>query len=79
MTIGPTSQCSTCARFRSPFDRPDMSGPTSCEAFPDGIPEPVFFNGFDHRQPIEGDHGVRWESNGEPYPEWALAVPTRAT
>lgn len=76
MTSGPQSQCSTCVHFRSRFDfpigqRPD--GPT-CAAFPDGIPVTVRRNGVDHRQAVDGDHGVRWESNGEPFPAWALAT-----
>jgi hypothetical protein len=32
----------------------------------------VYRNGLDHRQPIDGDHGVRWVSDGEPFPEWAF-------
>lgn len=76
MTTGPASQCSTCARFVSPFDRPDMTGGPTCAAFPEGIPDEVYWNGADHRQPIAGDNGVRWQSNGIPFPEWAFEVPT---
>jgi hypothetical protein len=68
------SQCDTCTRFRSPFDEGAPDGVTGpyCAAFPDGIPKSVFRNGADHRQPYSGDHGLRWESNGEPFPEWAF-------
>jgi hypothetical protein len=74
MTSGPRSQCDTCTRFRSPFsfardERP--KGPV-CEAFPDGIPKRVFMNGVDHRYAVAGDGGVRWESDGEDFPEWAF-------
>lgn len=68
------SQCDTCTRYRTAFDRPDgdFSGPVFCAAFPDGIPARVFDNSLDHRQPVDGDHGLRWESDGEPFPEWAF-------
>jgi hypothetical protein len=29
---------------------------------------------LDHRQPIDGDHGLRWESAGEEFPEWAFQL-----
>ena len=32
-----------------------------CEAFPDGIPEAIAENRYDHRDPYEGDRGVRFE------------------
>lgn len=75
MTTRPKSQCGACARYRSPFARPDgnWDGPAFCEAFPDGIPAEVFGNQLDHRQPIDGDHGVRWLSNGDDFPEYAFA------
>lgn len=68
------SQCGACAHFRSPFSRADgdFSGGPYCEAFTDGILDEVFGNQLDHRQPIAGDHGVRWESNGRPFPEYAF-------
>jgi hypothetical protein len=76
MTSQPRSQCDTCARFISPFARPGpaygQSGPF-CAAFPDGIPERVYRNGLDHRQPIDGDHGLQWTpADGESFPEWAF-------
>jgi hypothetical protein len=77
VTSGPLSQCWTCVRFRSPFSvaaGAEIPPGPSCEAFPAGIPGPVLDNATDHRQPVEGDHGVRWESNGEPFPEWAFAT-----
>lgn len=78
MTTHATSQCAgVCKHFRSPLSRPDgdWSGGPTCAAFPDGIPDLVFRNMLDHRQPIAGDRGIRWESNGEPYPDWALPHP----
>lgn len=45
--------CTACKRFD-----PDSF---TCEAFPQGIPEEIFPEGFDHRQPFEGDNGIRFE------------------
>lgn len=59
------SQCSTCAHFRSWV----VTGTTTyCAAFPAGMPDTVWSNTVDHRQPVDGDNGVQWESNGESYP-----------
>lgn len=73
MTTQPMSQCAACVHFRSPFSVTPFRDKAFCAAFPDRIPERVYRNEVDHRQPVDGDHGVRWESNGTPYPEWALA------
>jgi hypothetical protein len=71
------SQCTpSCARYRS-FLSPEsqalgLRGP-SCEAFPDGIPDDIWTNEFDHRQPHEGDHGLQWSSRGgQAFPAYAL-------
>jgi len=74
----PQSQCDACALYRSPFDRSDgdYSGGPFCEAFPSGIPNEVYTNMLDHRQPIDGDHGVRWTSNGDSFPEYAFLPET---
>ncbi len=47
------SQCVTCRHFRTEGD---------CKAFPDGIPYAIRSNLHDHRQPYEGDQGVRWQA-----------------
>ena len=71
---GPTSQCSTCRHFRSPFSREDgdFSGGPTCTAFPDAIPDEIWWNRLDHREPVPGDGGVTWDSDGQEFPEWAL-------
>ncbi len=76
MTTQPQSQCGACTHFRSPFDFPRNQRPAgpACAAFPAGIPDAVYEMVLDHRQPVDGDHGVRWQSNGQPYPEYALAT-----
>lgn len=53
------SQCSLCTHRT----RTEELG-VYCEAFPDGIPEDIYYNRHDHRKPYPGDRGVRWESEG---------------
>ena len=70
MTIGPVSQCSVCAHFKSPLDEKDMdTAAPFCDAFPTAIPEEILANQADHRKPFPGDHGIRWKSDGRPFPE----------
>ena len=56
--IGPEPQCTRCKHLHPP------SGPFgyACDAFPDGIPEEIFVDGFDHTQPFPGDQGIRFEA-----------------
>lgn len=67
------SQCAACVFFESAFSVTPFRDNSFCKAFPDGIPDLVYANGVDHRQPVEGDHGVRWESNGDEFPTYAFA------
>lgn len=71
MTAGPIPICESCSRLRP---GPDGFG-FECEAFPDGIPDEIILDGFDHREPFPGDHGVRWELDaGDPAAEARLAA-----
>ena len=47
------SECNICARRRWDRER-------SCEAFPDGIPSPLYRGDRGHRMPYHGDGGKRW-------------------
>ena len=35
----------------------------ACKAFPDKIPESIWNNYADHRKPIKGDQGIRFEQD----------------
>ena len=50
-------QCFNC-KHAQPFDGTKLK----CAAFPEGIPEPIWRNKHDHRQPYPGDHqGIRFD------------------
>ena len=76
MTSRPPAQCLSCRHWTSPLDRTDASAPDptqTCTAFPEAIPDDIWWNRVDHRQPHEGDRGVRWESlDGADFPEHAM-------
>jgi hypothetical protein len=52
------SQCILCKHRHA--DVPPEAG-MRCDAFPEGIPSEIVRNEVDHRQPVRGDRGVRWE------------------
>ena len=81
MTTQPAPQCLYCKHWVSPLDRTDDDAqadePTQvCTAYPlpGGIPDAVWRNQADHRQPYPGDNGVQFAPlPGEKFPDWALA------
>lgn len=82
MISRPPSQCLSCKHWISPLDRKDDNArgpePTQvCAAYPladGGIPDDIWWNRADHRNPQSGDHGLRWESlGGAKFPEWAMS------
>lgn len=80
MTSRPPAQCLYCARWQSPFDRADPADePVQiCTAFPKGIPDDIWWNKSDHRQPHAGDHGLHWLArDGADFPEFAMSTATQ--
>lgn len=49
-----------CALCRH-LDRSSTMGAETCDAFPTGIPPAIWFGQDDHREPVEGDHGIQFE------------------
>ena len=43
------------------FCRHLKDGQVRCAAFPQGIPDDLLFSLRDHREPYEGDRGIRFE------------------
>lgn len=54
-----STQCLECGHY--------LFGLT-CEAFPDGIPFAIVSGAHDHREPFEGDGGIRWKPREEAAP-----------
>lgn len=73
MTTSTRAQCVTCALYiAATRDRGRFfagGGPT-CAAFPTGIPDEIYQNFYDHREPYVGDGGIRWtmKEDREPFP-----------
>jgi len=53
--------CTSCALFN---DDPERDSMGVCEAFPDGIPDEILRQGFDHRNEFPGDNGIRFVPDG---------------
>lgn len=68
--------CDACVRLQQ---RSNPEATTSldrwipyCDAFPERVPNEIYRAGFDHRNPFEGDRGIRFELR--PGSERALAA-----
>lgn len=62
MTTPAIPLCESCARL-GPCGNTGMG--TCCEAFPAGIPDAIYVDGGDHRQPVDGDGGVTFLLSAE--------------
>ncbi|MGB9866725.1 MAG: hypothetical protein ACPLPR_02300 [Bacillota bacterium] len=49
-----------------------------CDAFPQGIPDDIFFEYFDHRKPYPGDGGIRFEPKDEKALEYVRSLYDKA-
>lgn len=56
-------QCRACAHLRTAM---------TCRAYPDRIPDEIVLRGADHRDPREGDGGVRFQLADGPAAQQAL-------
>jgi hypothetical protein len=50
--------CMWCKHFR-------RTGPLACDAFPESIPEEIWYHQDYHIQPFPGDHGIQFELDEE--------------
>ena len=50
--------CMWCKHFH-------RSGHLACDAFPEGIPEAIWYHQDDQIQPFPGDHGIQFELDEE--------------
>lgn len=53
--IGPAPLCVECKHLHH-----GLMG-WKCDAYPDGIPDEIFWGDVDHHKPYEGDHGIQFE------------------
>lgn len=54
MTVVVPPICKECLHLRSMRN-------SRCDAFPDGIPRDILDSKQDHREPVNGDHGIRFK------------------
>jgi hypothetical protein len=52
--IGEPPICMWCKHYH-------RSGPTACDAFPERIPDEIWYSCNPHTEPFPGDHGIQFE------------------
>lgn len=60
--------CVGCTRLKGTLDNP------KCDAFPLAIPADILLSKADHRQPYEGDNGIRYEPKTEADAQYAAFI-----
>lgn len=50
--------------------KPDLA----CDAFPEGIPEPILQSEADHQKPYEGDGGIQFEPKNKAAADYAKKI-----
>jgi hypothetical protein len=58
MTTRSPNQCLACVHLDEEVRRVYGATP-KCAAFPNGIPDDIFYGGGDHRDPVGGERGGR--------------------
>ena len=61
MTSQAMPMCGVCAHLHRKSNSRGGLVPWRCDAFPDRIPADILSNKVDHRRPVRGDRGVRWQ------------------
>jgi hypothetical protein len=61
MTTNLMPMCGYCVHLHTKPGSRRALIPWRCDAFPDGIPAAIIGNEADHRQSVEGDHGIHFE------------------
>lgn len=65
MTTIASPDCTRCKHL----DRGDPNATkNTCKAFPEGIPDAIFFGGRRHLKPYPGDRGIRFEAISDTAP-----------
>jgi hypothetical protein len=59
-SLGPI--CLYCTHVERQPDGRKVALPLRCKAFPGGVLQSIVRNDTDHRQPVEGDHGIHFEA-----------------
>lgn len=59
------SMCDVCVHWQGELND---DGEGLCAAFPAGIPQELLMGKVDHRQPLPGDNGVRFEPDPDERP-----------
>ncbi len=68
------SICLFCTRRGELVDRGGQFPTPTCEAFPDGVPDEIWLDMFDHRNPFPGDNGILFEGDAR---RFELSLNTR--